>query len=203
MSEPAQRAPEPIDPAAVWAQFHERLHAYVRARVPREQDAEDLVQDVFERIQASARNGTDVTSISGWVHQITRNALVDYYRARARDQQVESELADGPDDGDKTDVIPERPPDPGAALSRCLRPFAERLPEPYAEALLLVDFGGMSQVEAAKQLGISVSGMKSRVQRGRAKLRERVLDCCDVELDRRQHVVGVEPRERPVRCGCD
>jgi RNA polymerase sigma-70 factor (ECF subfamily) len=56
------------------------------------------------------------------------------------------------------------------------------------EALLATDLGGKSQVEAAHEAGVAVSTMKSRLQRGRQKLRDAVLRCCHVELDRRNGV---------------
>jgi RNA polymerase sigma-70 factor (ECF subfamily) len=49
----------------------------------------------------------------------------------------------------------------------------------------LTAFEGVPQVDAARRLGISTSGMKSRVQRGRRLLREALLACCEVSLDRR------------------
>src|SRR5262245_48301292 len=45
-----------------------------------------------------------------------------------------------------------------------------------------------------QMLGISLSGMKSRVQRGRAQLREAVDECCSIGLDARGHVVSCEAR---------
>ena len=58
------------------------------------------------------------------------------------------------------------------------------LPEKYRQALMLTEFRGMKQTELAEQLGISLSGAKSRVQRGREMLRESLLDCCHFEFDR-------------------
>ena len=90
-------------------------------------------------------------------------------------------------------------PDAAAALAACLTPLVRSLPEPYREALLLTDIGGLTQAEAARRLGISASGMKSRVQRGRAKLKAALLGCCEIELDRRGTVLDYRPR----RAECD
>ena len=49
---------------------------------------------------------------------------------------------------------------------------------------MLTDIEGLTRAEAADRLGLSVSGMKSRVQRGRAKLKQALLRCCAVETDR-------------------
>src|SRR6266508_1737090 len=64
----------------------------------------------------------------------------------------------------------------------------------YRGALVMTEFEGFSQVDAAHALGLSVSGMKSRVQRGREKLKAMLLDCCEVELDRRGSITDYRSR---------
>ena len=54
---------------------------------------------------------------------------------------------------------------------------------------------GLTQKAAAERVGLSLSGMKSRVQRGRAQLRQRLLECCHIEFDRRGRVVEYEVQE--------
>ena len=68
------------------------------------------------------------------------------------------------------------------------------LPSPYREAITLTELEGLTQAEAARMVGISVSGMKSRVQRGRARLREMFEACCEIALDGRGAVMQCEPR---------
>jgi RNA polymerase sigma-70 factor (ECF subfamily) len=72
--------------------------------------------------------------------------------------------------------------------------FVAALPSPYREAITLTELEGRTQREAAEILGISLSGMKSRVQRGRAKLRAMLEACCEVAVDARGKVVACEPR---------
>jgi RNA polymerase sigma-70 factor (ECF subfamily) len=68
--------------------------------------------------------------------------------------------------------------------------IVDRLPEPYREALTLTAFEGLTQEELAKRLGISLSGAKSRVQRGREHLKRMLLDFCDREF---RHAPGCSP----------
>jgi RNA polymerase sigma-70 factor, ECF subfamily len=70
----------------------------------------------------------------------------------------------------------------------------ERLPEKHRDALVLTELEGLTQADAARRLGISVSGAKARVQRGRAQLRTLPLDCCDVALDRRGEITAYRAR---------
>ena len=71
-------------------------------------------------------------------------------------------------------------------------------PYSYADAVRQVDLEGLTQVEAARRAGVSVSGMKSRVQRGRAQLRELLDACCRFDIDSRGRVVGYTARD--ARC---
>lgn len=75
--------------------------------------------------------------------------------------------------------------------------FVARLPSPYREAVSLVELDGLTTREAADRAGISVSGMKSRVQRGREQLRTLLDDCCEIALDARGKVTDVSPRAGP------
>jgi RNA polymerase sigma-70 factor (ECF subfamily) len=64
------------------------------------------------------------------------------------------------------------------------------LPKPYRDALVLTEFEGLTQPELAKRLGISLSGAKSRVQRGREQLKELLLVYCHREFSR---AIGSQP----------
>lgn len=71
----------------------------------------------------------------------------------------------------------------------CIRSTIKRLPEKYREALELTEFQGLSQKELSEKLGISYSGAKSRVQRGRGKLKQLLEGCCHIEADRYGNIV--------------
>ena len=85
-------------------------------------------------------------------------------------------------------------------LLKCVAPFVAQLPSPYREAVTLVELEGLTQQAAADVAGISLSGMKSRVQRGRRMLRQQFEDCCALTFDVRGRVV--DARERAA-CACD
>ncbi len=72
----------------------------------------------------------------------------------------------------------------------------ERLSEDYRQAVTLVDLEGLAQQEAAVQLGLSLSGMKSRVQRGRRQLKGMLEACCTIELDRRRGMTDYDMQDQ-------
>ena len=70
-----------------------------------------------------------------------------------------------------------------AELTKCVEPLLRGLEQPYRDALQWIAFDGMIQEAAAKRANMSLSGMKSRVQRGRTKLRDLFDNCCTIEVD--------------------
>jgi RNA polymerase sigma-70 factor, ECF subfamily len=171
-------------PEASLAAFLPKLRAFLARRVSNQADAEDLAQEILLRVHQGARHQFDGTRITSWIWQIARNALIDYYRARdirSRQAEIPGDLA-GADDGESLDAV----------VESWLEPTIRTLPEPYREALLLSEIQGLPQADVAERLSISLSGAKSRVQRGRLKLRDALLTCCRFEFDRRGRIVSYQ-----------
>jgi RNA polymerase sigma-70 factor, ECF subfamily len=105
-----------------------------------------------------------------------------------------------PDDSSSTEPDGESVTESHAELAQCLAPLIHGLAEKYSEALRLTEVEGLTQAAAAARLGLPPSTMKSRVQRGRARLKQALLTCCEVEVDRRGGVV--EYAERAGRDDC-
>jgi RNA polymerase sigma-70 factor (ECF subfamily) len=185
--------------AVPWQDVSARLRPFI-ARSVAGPDVDDVLQDVFVRMQRGLAALREEERFTSWLFQVARSAIADHGRARARhpltpDDPVEPP-APAPDDEDDRAV--------SRTLAACVAPFVARLPSPYREAVTLVELEGLTAKEAAAMAGISVSGMKSRVQRGRAQLRVLFEACCDIAVDARGKVVDVVPRPRPCGgCGSD
>jgi RNA polymerase sigma-70 factor (ECF subfamily) len=181
----------PGDTAAMWAEFATRLRAFVARRVPTGIDADDVVQEVFLRVVRHLPSLRDGERIEAWLFQIARNALHDALRRRQRrDNRTDALDVDVPAKADNEDVLAAE-----AELAPCLTPMIARLAEPYRTAIELTSLQGLTQTEAAKRVGVSVSGMKSRVQRARDRLKQMLLRCCEVDVDRRGGVSDYHLRE--------
>ncbi len=183
--------------APLWNQFAAPLRAFVTKRVPREVDADDVVQDVFLRIQEKLPSLRDEERIDAWIFQIARNVVADAFRTRARRQALGERALVA---AEATVDEPERSAE--AALVGCLASMIAELPEPYRVAIELTEIRGMTQSEAAREVGISLSGMKSRVQRGRERLTRIIHDCCRIGTDVRGAVTECDPL-RPFGCSLD
>lgn len=188
---------------AIWIEFHANLLRFVARRVRNPSDAEDVVQRVFLQVHRALPTLRDADRLPAWLYRTTRRVLADFYRAPAHRRELTAgDAVDVAGDVDASSTAGDADePTALAELSACLRPMMANLSDADQEALSLVEFGGMSQVDAAQRLGVSVSGMKSRVQRARARLRSTVEACCRVELDRRGGLSAFEPRSDD-SCGC-
>lgn len=181
----------------LWLTFHQRLHAFVGPQVAQRADAEDIVQEVFLRIHRHLGTLEQADRLESWIFRIARNAIIDHYRSATRRREIPTEGFDAAALG-----VVEPEPDvccTREGLAASLEPFVERLPETYREAIRVTELGELTQKAAAHRLGISVSGMKSRVQRARRRIREMLEDCCRLEFDQQERLCCYEPR-RPGSC---
>jgi RNA polymerase sigma-70 factor, ECF subfamily len=179
-----------------WAELHTNIRGFVARRVRQPADVDDIVQQVFLRVHQALPTLRDADKLHAWIYQTTRRTIVDHYRAPSQRREVPA--------GTAVDVLPDDQPGNVAAdegeesalqeLAACLKPLIGKLALADREALRLIEFEGVTQVEAAGRLGLSVSGMKSRVQRARLHLRSALDDCCRIALDRRGGVLGYEGR---------
>ena len=172
--------------AEAWSEFRSGLSAYVRRRVD-PASVDDVVGHVLLRLVANQEALRAAGNTSAWMRRVAANAVADHHRRRDVERRaLDAFRAEAPAGEAQTGGEPGQESNADAALeiSNCLKAFIRGLPAPYGEALLLTDIEGLTQAEAAKRLGLSLSGMKSRVQRGRAKLKQALLRCCVIETDR-------------------
>jgi RNA polymerase sigma-70 factor (ECF subfamily) len=174
----ARPSPAATRTADAYREMRTRLHAFLARRVSSPETAEDLTQDVMLRL---IRHGADdLDDPVAWLYRVARNALIDHYRRRPGAEPVGDDHR--PLERTASDPFAENPAEARRELSQCLPPLLEQLPEPYRSAVRAVDLDGSTHAAAARLAGISVPGMKSRVQRGRQHLRRLLTDCCTVEL---------------------
>jgi RNA polymerase sigma-70 factor (ECF subfamily) len=177
----------------VWSELQANIRGFVGWRVRQPADVDDIVQRVFLQVHRALPTLRDADRLHAWLYQTTRRAIADYYRAPAQREipagsavDLAPHVADESTHDEDGDALQE--------LGACLKPLISSLKTADQEALQLVELDGVTQVEAARKLGLSVSGMKSRVQRARLHLRTALDECCRVALDRRGGLIGYEAR---------
>ena len=188
-----------VDPLTeqMWREVIAQLRAFVRRRIADPERAEDLVGEILLRIHQNLGSIDDRDRLTHWVSRVARNAVIDEYRraARAREHLVPAledvvAIEDRDDMDDESTVLTD--------LTRCLHPLLDGLPAEQRSAVQMIDLDGLPQAAAARMEGVSLSGMKSLVQRGRRRLAELLAQCCTLTLDAR----GV-PMDYARSSGCD
>lgn len=165
---------------ALWEEFSIPLRKFISKRISNQQNTEDILQEVFLKINSNIGDLKDKQKLQAYIYKIARNTIIDFYRRNAK---VEIELP--------TDLINEIDEDNSMneEISACLKPMINRLPEKYKQAIILTEYKNITQKELSEQLGISLSGAKSRVQRGRKMLKDMILDCCNLEFDNNGNII--------------
>lgn len=170
-----------------WQELATRLRPFIRSRVASEADADDVLQEVLLRMYRGIGRLEDEERLASWTYRIARNAVADHLRARARHPLSKEAPPEGVVELDQDDGVEQE-------VAQYVASFVSLLPAPYRDAITLTELKGMKQREAAEVLGISLSALKSRVHRGRARLRAMLEACCEIALDARNRIVGCEPR---------
>jgi RNA polymerase sigma-70 factor, ECF subfamily len=176
----------------IWNDFAGQLRAFIRRRVTDDAEADDILQDVFLKVARRADALPVPEKLAGWIFLIARNAIIDRHRTRKKTEPV-SELPAAETEATRAETD---------GLCGAFRRMIHQLPDPYREAIELVELEGVPQTDLAKRLGVSVSGAKSRVQRARRMLKQSLLDCCRFEFDRRGGVAECEPRSKSKCAEC-
>jgi RNA polymerase sigma-70 factor (ECF subfamily) len=188
-----------------WQELDGHLRAFIGRRVRNQADVDDLVQRVLLQIVKGLGTLRDAARLHAWVYRTARNVIVDHYRAAGGRRELAA--GDAADLESAAAAAPHAPFDEDEdialrELAACLAPMINQLPPVYREAVRIVDLEGVTQAEAARRAGVSLSGMKSRVQRGRQHLRAVLEECCRIDLDRRGGISAYAAR-RSDACGCD
>lgn len=157
----------------IWEDYRSDLYKFLLSRTKDSDLANDLVQDTLLKAFESRADLKDVTKLKSWLFTIARNKLIDTYRST---KNVE------PYDLTKHDAM-EGEEQPDSNMAECVSSLAKSLPEKYAQPLLMSDIQSIKQKDIADQLGLSLSGAKSRVQRGREMLKEKLFACCPLEFN--------------------
>lgn len=167
--------------------FTGRLLAFVTKHLGDADAAQDVVQEVFLRALRHETALAGAHNPLAWLITVARSALVDHLRRTNRPLPADLAISPEEDGGEGW-----------AELTDCVEPLLDRLPVSYREAVRHADLKGGSQTALARELGLSTSAVKSRVQRGRRMLRDAMAACCHLEVDQTGRLVSAD--QAPCEC---
>ena len=175
----------------IWHQFNKELLKFIFSKVKNEDISKDILQEVFIKIHLNLDSLRQKDKLTSWVYNITRNAINDYFRNLKNQksenidiENLEDVLSDNSFENNKLlDEVTK------SDIHQCLTPFIKELNEEYQYAIKSTIIDGISQKDFAKEIGISYSGAKSRVQRAKTGLFNKFVNCCKVHLDSRGNIM--------------
>jgi RNA polymerase sigma-70 factor, ECF subfamily len=167
----------------IHTEFHEALLGYISSRISNKSDAEDILQEVFIKIAKSINTLSDEQKLKSWIFTITRNTITDYYRNNAGNSNIS--ITENMIDETKEELTV----DSTKGLDKCLAGFIQQLPDEYRDIIIDSELNEVKQKDLAIKYNMQYPTVRSRVQRGRARLKELLLGCCAVETDSRGNIV--------------
>ncbi|WP_336079364.1 sigma-70 family RNA polymerase sigma factor [Thalassospira sp. CH_XMU1448-2] len=157
--------------SADWQALRKGLHRFVQNRIPRHA-VEDVVSDILEAIIRNKQTLGAASNPTAWIYAVARSKVVDFYRKQGRERTALQNLQTDP-----TRDLAQTSPD-SAGLHDCLAAFISELTDADQKILREIDLEQKRQTDFAAQHAIALPTVKSRVQRARRRLRDRLIACC-------------------------
>lgn len=175
---------------SIWQDFNKELKSFVVSKVGNSSDADDVLQNAFIKIMQNIDKVKNAKNMRQYLYGIVRNSTIDFIRSKKDlttdlEEQIEFSI-----DESKTLNT--------TIADCCVKPFINKLPDKYKDALLATEFQNVSQKELAERMNLSYSGLKSRVQRGREKLKDLLVECCALKSDNYGNLIEKDSE----KCSC-
>lgn len=166
-----------------WASHAPELRGWLRHRLGNPAEADDLLQDLFIKALRQGERFCSVQNARAWLFEVARNTLADRLRVARATVDLPDDLAAPANETDTVDT-----------LTACLPRVLSELTVEDREVITLCDLQGMPQAEFAAARGLKLSAAKSRLQRARQRLKQRMTVACQVQIDDAGHVADFVPR---------
>jgi RNA polymerase sigma-70 factor (ECF subfamily) len=166
-----------------WNIFQNELKGFVFKRVKDKALTEDIVHDVFIKVQSRIAQLKEKEKISGWIYQITRNTITDHYRKQTKTinpKDIDWETS---------------PPNYNDCVSGYLNELLPTLPDKYRIPLEMTELQNLSQLEVAEKLNLTYTAAKTRVQRARKMLKDKMDEALIVKTDSYGNVIICKDRK--------
>lgn len=164
-------------------QLYEPLFHYVRKRINVKEDAEDITQEVFLKLSKSDLE--KVNNVKSWVYTIAKNTITDFYRKKKLPLENETTEVADLDYNDDSAV---------EDLSNCVASYVSQMPADYRDIMRMSELENKPQKEIAKKLDMNYVTLRSKIQRGRKKLKDMFTDCCSVSQGGKGSIMDFEQK---------
>lgn len=166
--------------SSLWLEYKNGLKYYILKKVNNEDVANDLSHEVLMKVYNSCCSTIKINNVRAWMFQIAHNTTIDYLKKQHKFTNI---IPENYDNDDHT-VFHE--------ANEIIKPLMQLLPDKYAIPLQLSDIEELKQKEVAQKLNLSLTATKSRIQRARNLLKEKIIECSNLEKDEKGNVISLE-----------
>lgn len=180
----------------IHVEFGTHLLNYITSKVPNPEDASDIYQDLLVKVIKKIDHLKKQESLKSWLFSIAHHQIVDFYRSN-KNYIVSESLEHS---------LYQEEQQHSAAYSDmvgCLNNFIKMLPEDDREIIRQSEIQGISQKELAASLNMNYTTLRSKVQRGRNKLKDLIYEACVIEKDVVGTVVECTPKNTGSSSSCN
>ncbi len=157
--------------------YYNRIYTYLLRFLKDADTAEDLLQETFLRVWKKRSEFRNIASFSTWIYTIAGNLARSEWRRRKRWRMLRLGSAGGEEEPDlelpHEGIGPDRKVENRMAVEELVHEL-EKLPERYRQVVILRDIQGMTYEEIAGIVQVPVGTVKSRLNRGRLILQDRL-----------------------------
>ena len=163
----------------IWETHKSALTDFIKSKIDDPSLADDILQEISIKLFDNLERKTGIQNHKAWLYQVARNTIADHYRKNKKTEPLSADLETS-----------ENPNVCFCDLSGFV--IQTYLPKEYSEPLYLSDIEQKSQKEIAETLNLTLTATKSRIQRGRKKLKELIADCIDISYNNKGQINDFE-----------
>ncbi len=158
-----------------------RLLRFIRSKVNTDEDAQDILQDVFYQLASNYGVVESIENMAAWLFRVARNRIIDVYRKK-KPLSIDTSFSDDEDNTyffNLSKVMTEASDNPDGIYERALvwdtlYEALEELPEEQKDVFILHELENKSFNEISKLTGVAVNTLLSRKRYAVLHLRERL-----------------------------
>ena len=168
----------------IYDEYYPMICRYI-SRIVGSNDAEDIAQDVFDKVNRGLEGFQGKSRLSTWIYRIATNTAIDRSRSAAYKHATEHiAIADSADHDALSGIEDHKSPSIDQIvirkeMSECINEYIDKLPSDYKTIIVLSELEGLANREIAEILDISIDNVKVRLHRARARLKASLNEACD------------------------
>jgi RNA polymerase sigma-70 factor (ECF subfamily) len=168
----------------IYEEFHPKILYYI-SKVRGTHEAEDITQEVFEKVNRGLDGFKGESKLSTWIYRIATNTALDKLRSSSyKHSSKHTSLQENARTDDRNTWTGQKDPSLDQQVIRkemsdCVREYIDRLPPDYRSVLILSELEGFKNREIAEIFEISLENVKVRLHRARASLKKELDNGCE------------------------